>query len=85
MSNNNLELARRRLAEMQTLGISVERLDPIEKARRDPKSKVKAIAAKCWLCVGAGNVANPREDIRNCIITTCPLHSLRPYVSKNQF
>jgi hypothetical protein len=58
----------------------VERLDPIEKARRNPKSRALAIVAKCWDCVGADADPGTRDRIRTCTSrATCPLWPLRPY------
>lgn len=48
--------------------------NPYEKHKDDPKSRVKAINAKCWDCVGG-----QREEIRLCEITDCSLHAFRPY------
>lgn len=76
---NALDMARARRAEMTAAGIVVERLDPIEKARRNPKSLRLAINGKCWDCIGAGNDPNPRGAIRDCVIRDCTLHPVRPY------
>lgn len=54
-------------------------LDPIEKARNNPKSLRLAINAKCWDCVGAGSDPHPRKEIGNCVMTDCPLYPVRPY------
>ena len=74
-----LDLARQAAAAKRAAGISLERLDPIEKARRNPKSLRLAINGKCWDCVGAGADPNPRGAIRECAITDCTLHPVRPY------
>lgn len=50
------------------------RRDPLEKHKDDPKSRAKAIAAKCWDCT-----CQQREEIRNCVMTDCPLYNFRPY------
>jgi hypothetical protein len=60
-------------------GIEVERLDPIEKARRNPKSLRLAINAKCWDCQGAQSDPGVRERIGACPISVCSLHPVRPY------
>lgn len=77
--SNGLELARIKRAEMTAAGIVVERLDPIEKARRNPKSLRLAINGTCWACIGAGHDPNPRGAIRECQILDCSLHPVRPY------
>lgn len=56
-----------------------ERLDPIEQARRKPKSLALAIKAQCWECIGSGADPNPRRTIRECRATGCPLLPLRPF------
>jgi hypothetical protein len=53
--------------------------DPIKKALARPRSLRLAINAMCWDCIGAGADPNPRAAIRECSITRCPLHTLRPY------
>lgn len=77
-----LEKARLARQAMRDAGISVERLDPIEKARQNPTSLRLAINGKCWDCVGAGVDANPRRAIRECHITGCTLWPVRPYQGK---
>ncbi|WP_026610732.1 hypothetical protein [Methylocaldum szegediense] len=73
-----LEKGRKRWEELRAKG-EVKRLDPIEKARLDPKSLRKAINGKCWDCIGAGADPNPRGAIANCHITLCTLWPVRPY------
>lgn len=51
-----------------------ERLDPLERARRNPQSKVLAIKAMCWECSGA-----QRDEIKNCQVKKCPLWVHRPF------
>ena len=80
---NPLELARAKRAEMRAAGQQSERLDPIERARRNPTSKALAIKAKCFECVGAGSDANPRAAVRDCSIAMCPLHPVRPWQAKS--
>lgn len=78
----HLELARSRTAELRAVGWTPERLDPIERARRNPKSLALAIAGKCWDCVGAGAEAGARDQIRDCSATQCPLRSVRPHAGR---
>ena len=61
----------------------VERLNPFEKARRNPKSKKLAIRAFCWQCQGEGNDPGTIDGIRDCPCEkTCPLWPHRPYQTK---
>lgn len=82
MIETPLERAQKRLREMREAGEEVERLDPIEKARRNPGSLRLAINGKCWECMGAGSNANTRGMIRDCSIVLCSLYSVRPYQDK---
>lgn len=56
-----------------------ERLDPIERAKRNPQSRALAINAKCWDCQGGDADPGIRARIRACPITRCALHAFRPY------
>ncbi|QBJ80548.1 hypothetical protein DKK66_20095 (plasmid) [Aquitalea sp. USM4] len=82
MTPSPLDLAREKARALRESGVQIVRLDPIEKARTNPQSKALAIRAKCWECVGAGHDANPRQEIRDCSVTHCPLHPVRPWQSK---
>ena len=85
MTNTALEKARQKREQMKRDGIEVERLDPIQKARKNPKSLRAAINGKCWDCVGADGDPNPRKRIRECLAGDwCPLHPVRPYQAKNR-
>jgi hypothetical protein len=75
---NALELARIAIQDRIALGLPAYK-NPIEKSKENPLSFRKAINAKCFECVGAGQDANYRNEIRNCTSYTCPLHQLRPY------
>lgn len=74
-----LDKAREATAAMRAAGIAVERLTPIEKARRNPTSLRAAITAKCWDCVCGDVDPRPRERIAECASATCPLVPVRPY------
>lgn len=74
-----LELARQRRREMAERGETPARLDPLEKARRNPTSLRLAINAKCFDCEGGDADPNVQARIGTCTITTCPLHPVRPY------
>jgi len=58
--------------------------DPIEKAKRNPKSLRMAINGKCWDCCGAGVDPETRKTIGECTVYHCPLWTLRPYQKKNE-
>ena len=79
--SEGLTKARERIAEIKASGGKVERLDPIEKARKNPGSLRLAVTAMCWHCAGAGADGQDftRTTIRECGVTKCPLHPHRPY------
>ena len=54
-------------------------MNPTERALAHPKSRAKAIAAKCYDCCG-----NQREEVRLCEMTDCPLYAFRPYKRKDE-
>ena len=56
-----------------------ERLDPLEKAKRNPKSKVLAIRAYCYDCCGG-----VKTEVTLCPSTNCPLWLHRPWQSKDK-
>jgi hypothetical protein len=75
-----LERAQEKRREMRDAGIQIERLDPIQKARKNPKSLRSAINGKCWDCVGAGFDPHPRLVIAECSCGKyCTLYPVRPY------
>lgn len=76
---DGLQRAREAAAARRAAGLTVERLDPIEKARRRPTSLRLAITAKCWDCQGGNSDPNPRGRIGSCEVTKCPLHPVRPW------
>lgn len=55
------------------------RLDPIQKAAADPKSKTKAIAGKCYDCEGRDSDPHWRWRVGNCGVKGCALWPVRPY------
>lgn len=78
-----LQKAREARQRMADAGEAIERLDPIEKAIKNPKSLRCAINAKCWDCMGAEADPNPRKRIRECPVGgSCPLWPVRPYQAK---
>ena len=73
------EISAERQAKMQAARAEAERLDPVERSRRNPKSKAMAIKAMCWQCMGGGgNPATPWL-IGNCEVTGCALYPHRPW------
>jgi len=52
-------------------------LDPIEKAKLNPKSLRFAINAMCFDCC-----CYQKPEVRFCTAVNCPLHNLRPWQSK---
>jgi hypothetical protein len=51
-----------------------KRLNPIEKAKANPKSLRAAINAKCFDCV-----VEKYNAVTNCLSNDCPLWPLRPW------
>jgi hypothetical protein len=68
-----------RAAVRRASGIKAERLDPLAKAARNPKSLRLAVNAKCFDCEGGDSDPNVRLRIGTCEIRTCPLWPVRPY------
>ena len=52
-------------------------MNPIEKARANPKSLRYAINAQCFSCSGMQKI-----EITLCSCKDCPLYNLRPYQKK---
>ena len=51
-----------------------KQLDPLEKARKNPRSLRLAINAKCYECA-----CRQRIEVTRCVVTDCPLHPVRPW------
>ena len=79
-----LQKAHAALAERREAGLVAPRLDPIAKARANPKSLRLAVTAKCFECMGGGEDTGTRKLIRACTSSNCPLHPLRPYQAKDK-
>jgi hypothetical protein len=54
-----------------------KRLNPIEKARANPKSLRAAINGKCFDCV-----VEQYKEVTHCLVEDCPLWPLRPWQIK---
>jgi len=57
----------------------VEKLDPIEKTKQNPKSLRSAINAMCYDCC-----CHQKSEVRFCTALNCPLHNLRPWQPKGE-
>lgn len=55
------------------------RLNPMERAKANPKNKRLAIYAYCWDCQGGDADPGVRERIRECSRVQCPLYAHRPH------
>lgn len=67
-------LARQKKIEDGTF--EVVRMNPIERAKANPNSKVAAIKAMCYSCVGGERAV---DSIRHCTTHFCALYPHRPY------
>ena len=70
-----IKKARAKLAENRTMGIKPP--NPIERAKQNPNSRVLAIKAFCYECMGFAK--SWRNDVRDCTAKNCPLYRFRPY------
>lgn len=48
-------------------------------AYKTPRSKLYAIRAKCWNCIGGTHDPGAHGRIRDCSHSACPIHQVRPY------
>ena len=71
----NLQKARAKLAENRAKGINSP--NPMERAKQNPKSRVFAIAAFCYDCMG--RESGWRNAVKECTSPNCPLFDFRPY------
>ena len=54
-------------------------LDPIKKAKQNPKSLRSAINAKCFDCC-----CFQKPEVKYCTAVNCPLYNLRPWQPKEK-
>ena len=74
--NENLKLGRQEYQRKLKAGL-IEKsvaLNPIEKAKANPKSLRAAINAKCWDCC-----CGSRTEVTRCLSKDCPLWIQRPW------
>ncbi len=81
MQNILTPLDKARIARQKIIdnGEKIERLNPIQKSIKNPKSLRLAINAKCYECVGGEDGENQVKYIRECTSPKCPLFNIRPY------
>lgn len=79
--HDKLALANAKRLAMREAGIPLERLDPLQRAERNPKSLRLALNGKCWDCQGGGadGIKHTKDSIRLCQARDCSLWNLRPY------
>lgn len=81
---NHLREYQEKVKQMKEAGtyIAPPKLNPIERAKLDPKSMRKAITAMCFDCIGGDHDPDFRGRIKDCPCTDCPLYYHRPYSKK---
>ena len=85
MSSYALEKARAAREALIASGQTIERKSPMEKHQSNPSSLRLAVNAKCFDCVGGEHADSGfRRCIRECNVTKCPLHTVRPYQRAEQ-
>lgn len=77
--NKSLEAAHAARERMKAEGRKPEFLNPVEKAKANPRSRQMAIRAYCWTCEGGDADPAVRWRVGNCEITACPLWPHRPW------
>ena len=61
--------------------VTVERLNPIDKAKKYPNSQKLAIRANCYDCMG--QTTSWLTDVKDCTSPNCALYPHRPGANKN--
>ena len=82
MASDTLVKAWKRRAELIAINGTIQKLNPLEKAKLKPTSFRAAINAKCYECEGEDFDPGWRGRIKDCIVPGCPLYPLRPYQLK---
>ncbi len=79
IDSNKVQQARNECAaNRKAAGLKTTRT-PMEKLADDPKSKAKAIVAKCFDCVGGNGDRCWQWRVGNCDVTDCALFHCRPH------
>ena len=84
MTSQALQKAQERIKELREAGeMAPQEHNLIKKALADPKSRKKAMDAKCFECYGgtARELPDPgyKDLIGTCPATDCPIWQFRPY------
>ncbi len=78
-----LEAAHEAARRKREAGEFVKEFNLVRRAHANPNSKVRAIAAMCFQCMGGTGTTMPdpgwKHMIRTCTSTTCALYGHRPY------
>lgn len=77
--NKALQAAHEERERRKAAGIKTKTLNPVEKAKANPRSLKSAIRAFCWTCEGGDADSGVRWRVGNCEITDCPLWPHRPW------
>ena len=86
IKSKGINAAQAKLRKMREDGDIVREYNIMVRAKKDPKSKVKAIHAFCFNCMGGTIKDLPdhgwKDRIRTCTAPDCPLYSFRPFKPK---
>lgn len=75
--NTEEKLKKARAKRAENIRQGIKPLNPIEKAKQNQKSRVLAITAFCYDCMGRER--GWRNEVRDCPALECPLFGFRPY------
>ena len=75
--NNEEKLKKMWAKRAENKAKGIKPLNPIEKAKQNPNSRVFAIKAFCYQCMGMES--GWRNHIKECPSKNCPLFGLRAY------
>jgi flagellar biosynthesis regulator FlaF len=86
IKTKGIEAAQTKLKKMRESGEITREYNIMKRAKADPKSKVKAIHAFCFNCMGGTIDELPdhgwKDGIRDCTAPECPLYNFRPFKPK---
>lgn len=86
LKNKGINAAQAKLKKMRDAGEIKREYNIMKRAKGDPRSKVKAIHAFCFNCMGGTIDFMPdhgwKELIRTCASPECPLYDFRPFKPK---